>query len=578
MTLPDLILRGIPKGSHGFDIDLRLLLYRGGTRIRRENVEQQITEGKLGEPISTRLPVVLALHEELQASLTSGKSSKSIESYYEKFRAFWNWADANDKQLTIDGVQDTFISWANDDLWHSAIVKKTHKTSSAHASAASVAARISCLLEVHHGHPVVRTQWLLDQTRIERPKGKPRQDEKVPLDDAAAMGRVLVQACLALSAELVRGTLPIVIELPGGVIRQWSARSKPLGQQKGKHRVSRAEKHTRAMGPNDCVSDHKDRTNAFNFRIESELLIFIANTGMNISQALILKREKFRWQSDEDDVLAFRVYKNRRHGEAVFRAFKQYKSWLTDYVQWLDDIGIDDERLFPFISWGLKVPPEGGRRSFSQVKAACKSVGVTFVAPKHLRLVRQNWLLRETAKGELTALAGAHAEPVLLRVYEQPSLAASGARITKFFLRENHALASSSGVCVNSDHGATPEQGIASVAPPPDCISPEGCLFCVHHRDIESLDYIWMLRSHMHLKSMERDSFELPLKADEFLHPADIVIDRIMGKLKAFEERSTQCLEWVVEAEDRILEGEYHPRWAGFIKLHDKLRAVNTIA
>lgn len=56
------------------------------------------------------------------------------------------------------------------------------------------------------------------------------------------------------------------------------------------------------------IFDTEKRNSILNFRIEAELLIFIAQTGMNLAQAVGLKRESYRWKSDGDDVEVFRVY------------------------------------------------------------------------------------------------------------------------------------------------------------------------------------------------------------------------------------------------------------------------------
>lgn len=49
--------------------------------------------------------------------------------------------------------------------------------------------------------------------------------------------------------------------------------------------------------------------------------------------------------------------------------------------------------------------------------------------------------------------------------------------------------------------------------------------------------------------------------------PASITVDRITEKLKQFEISSTVRALWVSEAVNRVEEGNFHPKWDGFIRL-----------
>jgi hypothetical protein len=47
-------------------------------------------------------------------------------------------------------------------------------------------------------------------------------------------------------------------------------------------------------------------------------------------------------------------------------------------------------------------------------------------------------------------------------------------------------------------------------------------------------------------------------------------MDRVTAKLKYFKESSEVRAQWVIEAFARIEEGDYHPRWDGFIQLMEE--------
>ncbi|MCY1303931.1 hypothetical protein D9M70_536630 [compost metagenome] len=50
-------------------------------------------------------------------------------------------------------------------------------------------------------------------------------------------------------------------------------------------------------------------------------------------------------------------------------------------------------------------------------------------------------------------------------------------------------------------------------------------------------------------------------------HPVRAVMDRISAKLECFKASSEKRSRWVSEAIARVQEGEFHPKWDGFIQL-----------
>lgn len=154
-----------------------------------------------------------------------------------------------------------------------------------------------------------------------------------------------------------------------------------------------------------------------NLRIIAELLIFIAQTGMNLSQAYSLLRAQYSYKSTIDG-FEVRDYKERRKGEVLFEIFADYKAIFQSYLAWLDDVfGSTTDRLFPLVRTmgaAASTPPD-----FKRFKDdICTPMGIPFVGPQALRKTRINWILRETRNTELTAELDQHTRQTLLRVYE----------------------------------------------------------------------------------------------------------------------------------------------------------------
>lgn len=95
----------------------------------------------------------------------------------------------------------------------------------------------------------------------------------------------------------------------------------------------------------------------------------------------------------------------------------------------------------------------------------------------------------------------------------------------------------------------------------PDCLTPSGCLWCKHLRDVDSFEYVWSLVSFRYLKSFESGRLTGKDKA-----PSDLAIDRITEKTNWFRDSSEKRANWVVEAEARVEEGDFHPNWAPIIE------------
>ena len=81
----------------------------------------------------------------------------------------------------------------------------------------------------------------------------------------------------------------------------------------------------------------------------AELLVFVAQTGMNVAQAHNLRCTQYSYKSMVDGY-EVRNYKERRKGEVLFEIFAEYKVIFNAYLEWRKEVfGATTDRLFPFV-------------------------------------------------------------------------------------------------------------------------------------------------------------------------------------------------------------------------------------
>lgn len=558
--IPDLTFPMIHYGKFEVPLDLRSLLYQGGAGTNAKIVSKFIADGKLGMPIANRQSLVIKIHEFICGKLVEGGSRESIKTTIRRLREFYIWVDMAQRPITLDSVETLYIEWT-DYLLHKQRIVCDIAEIHVYQCAVAVAKVFDEILQFRSG--------LLSKTRIRRPKHfgpiLGTTADKQNLEQAFIFGQSLLDITEALSADSIRGSLPVTIRFrTGKVIEEWTKLRPPDLLKTLKENIKSS---TRLHTINKRIAweaDNSVRTRhvLINLRIESEMLIFIAQTGMNLEQVHTLKMGRFRYRSHLDGYEVHRVYKGRRHGEVAFEIFSEYREFFERYLSWRGTIFPDDEGLlFPLITVGR----ETQRPHFSMVKKYCKKLDIRFIPPRELRKTRINWLLRRSKDPAMVAEMHAHTQETLIKHYEQPSLQIALVEINRFHMRTDPSLTPPGpGLCVEALPQAI--QSIPAEATVPDCISPAGCLFCTHQRDIDSADYVWSLISYRHLKSLELAGYRSPIKSNQ-LHPAAIAVERITNKLNNLKQSNDRRRLWVIEALARIEENYYHPRWEGFIRL-----------
>ncbi|SIT45930.1 Phage integrase family protein [Paraburkholderia piptadeniae] len=535
--LPDLTFPMVRLGTMETPWDLLGLLYRGGAAARPNHVSALIAGGDLGIPVPERIALVQRIHSEIASVLVSGGGKETARSRIYCVRRFFAWADDGGAAMTLDTVIDVFVHWT-DYLLHRQRVVRDLNERGVYQLAKSVAAVLDRVLE--------RRISVLSSTRIRKPRynrlARDTGADRQSLAQSFVFGHALVDICDALTVESIHGPPPVRIPLRSGkVLEEWSVRSRADARQ--------------------------PQYRLINLRIEAELLLFIAQTGLNRSQAHTARVGHFHYTSHLDGYQV-RRYKHRRQGEVEFEIYREYRELFERYLTWRAAIFPDDPDglLFPFVRHGRAedAPPR-----FTGIRTVCRRLGITFVSPRPLRKLRINWLLRELHDPALAAEMAQHAQQTLLRDYLEPNAHVAMVEISRFHRQSDPDIAMPGpGRCVSPVPAALP--GTPPQATQPDCVSAAGCLFCVHHRDIDSEDHVWSLASFRHLKSLElaRGHPSPPdRRISPALHPAALAIARLAAKLKFYERSSVVRGQWVREALLRIEEGAYHPAWRAFIQL-----------
>jgi hypothetical protein len=556
LTFPD-----IPVSELETPPDLKRLLYKGGSGVRADKAEQAIQDGLFGEVRPERIELVRLVHAYINGKLAGGGSAVTARNQIESITAFFGWADSVDASLTTIDVQAAYLKWA-DHLVQRFKVAKTLSERTAHSHALRLGQLLDGVLE--------RQKPILHLTSITRPNSRKSPlgiaAEKQSLHATFTFGRLLQDICDGLPLSAIWA---LRIEIPlqgGGVVVPWTGGSTPRTDRKLEAwEVRNAEERKRAY-ESDRSLEHRGRKAVANTRIQAELLMFIGQTGMNLAQAHKLKLRHFSYSSDVDGYKV-RDYKQRRGGEVLFEIFAEYRSHFERYLEWRRALFPKSDELFPLIRAGAH---ESNAPRFDLVISVCKQAGVSWVPPTMLRGTRVNWLLRRSSDPDLTAEVAQHYKQTLLRVYDRGSLHRTIGEVTRFWQGNDPALAGTEHLRAVAP-GECDGKPVASptkpeTAPSPDCTRPSGCLWCEHHRDIDSLDYVWSLACFRHLKVLEMSKHCFPSTTENRLHPAQHSIDKLSEKLTWFRDSNATRRNWVEESLARVEEGNYHEEWARFIQ------------
>lgn len=540
------------------------LLYRGGASESVRKVLEQINKGLLGEIIENRVPLVEGIHQHINHWIVSGRSQHTAKIKINITKSFFSWCEANNHGLAIESVETSLIAWSNFQLQRerNGLIQLT-------SSSGLVSTLCAILDDVLQKKSKLHSKTQVHHPRKKRKKPGASQSNKQSLEEAYQFGHFLYDVTQGLSVDAIRGDLPVKIPLRmGGELIEWS-RLRPdsivkrLNSPEVPAHHKRETEKTRAA----YIADTSLRTRhpLVNLRLEAELLIFIAETGLTLSAAYALPVRKYTYKSIIGGYELHQIYKDRAEREILGEIHSEYRLVFEDYLKWREEIfpGEADGLLFPLRSGMGRATHDAPL--FGALRKRCEQLSIPLIGARRLRNLKINFLLRETQDPELTAEMAQHTVETLFRNYHEPNHQIAMIEISRFHAMHDPFLSPPGpGVCVESN--PTPIFSESKSIPLVDCMSPSGCLFCLQQRDLESEDHVWSLLTFSHLKSIEL-SRNAPTGNDPLLHPAHSAILRIASKVELFEQHTTLGKQWIRNSKNKIIEGNYHPKWDGFIRL-----------
>lgn len=548
--LPRLAVSTERSGSSVWDY--RILLCHGMSKLRKQTADKMLkSPSQVHGFRAKRLSLILSLMEDAEEQYSASPSHRTLVSNFQALRDFYVYCDEHDLDPTTQNVVDIFISWSED--------RRTSRKPAYHYSAASrLAKMLSDASDVS-----------VDRFRIPAKLVKPtrqRTGNRFDAQDLAKtfrFGKLLSTVSDLLSVEVIMGPLPITfdfeqksLELWGGIPSDHVLRAAHLAKGHREQDWRRDQNRTQKLAEGSLAA----RRTLVNLKIETELAIFLAQTGMNLSQAFTLSAGQFQYRTREGGYLVKGVYKARRQGEVRFEIFKAYREHFERYLKWRNYVAEEgDVRLFPFAA--RPGDPRRQEHHFNGLRRLCKQADLSCIGARELRGTRVNYFLRRSDDLVLTAAVAQHSVGMLMG-YQRPHHQRAVTELTGFWNDMGSPLLSAgTGTCSGSLQPMPQRPG----QPVPDCRSAAGCLFCLDHRDEMSVDYAWSLVSYRYLKSLELAAYPPTKRKSPEPAPPEIVIAAISEKLKQMCLHDAKGPQFVQEAEDRVMEGDFHPRWSDII-------------
>src|SRR5471030_414274 len=509
-----------------------------------------------------RMTFVSRAHDEITADFVAGGSGRTVGNRLGDLRRCVDWAYNAQLPVTLDNIEDVFIKWA----YRNDYEKKKPMAAISPKALSNVASLIDKVLS--RDYPIIKSlpRRLYNQTRgVINSKG-----DKTLFREVSYQGQIMIEICTKLDSETIKGPLPIEIDLNAGkIVLLCGLEIANSRQRSTKQKKCDIEESVQRRAEADTDGSLKRRSPVVNLRLEAELLIFIAQTSMNLQQAYLLDLDDYRYTSHIDGY-QISSYKARRSGEVLFEIFSEYRPHFEKYLAWRKEWFSDtnETRLFPLVrraNYGDRPP------NFDRIRKIIKNFGKKFVGPKSLRKSRLNWFLRNGIDPLMVADSAQHDIKTLYNAYAEPNPHLAMVEISKFHRENDPAIAPPApGVCDSETPRKRDDAPLNT--PDPDCINPAGCMFCTQHRDIDSEDHVWSLASYRHLKTIElakSPPSERSQSDDSRCHPAEAVIIIVTNKLAFFRDSNSIRHGWVNEAIERIRESDYHPMWDGFIQIQE---------
>ena len=541
--IPKLEISLANEHGRGAVYDVARVIYPGGIVVRRNSRTKEWWKNK---PIMGRLPLAKALYEELSA--TAQRNRITARGRINSLNQFMKWIDANERKLDLSTVIDEVVFFHKS--WKTSTRVDRRTTRSQYAVISDMASLCESVLHLPRG-------LAMSRCGLKKPRRKPKTAEEYqPEEDVFEYGKALLDLSDGLDRDTIFGPLPITVKFRCG--KKFESLCGLITHGDLSLINSRYDKYgvkRRATSP--AIPTVAGRRVALNLRIEAEMNIFIAQTGMNQSQARHLRRTDFQFQSTIDGYFVTPKLKERRGGEVRFSIYSGYRQIFERYLRFLDDVLPDAKDLFPFVGTPQRPAAEYPmllRRKFVEL-------GIPQVPNRTLRGVRVNYIRKKIGDAKVSASAAQHTVDTHKRIYAKVSKREAMVEVGGYQVgNASYKMSVGPGACRTPGH-ADKIDDAAKEAPKPNCKNPAGCLFCKSHKDVDTEDYVWNLMSYRHLKTVELAATKSS-RSKRGSHPAERVIQRITKTLLTFSATGHRRNRWVESSLARVEEGGYHPHWA----------------
>lgn len=535
--LPDLTIKHRRIENPDSSIwNLTPLVFEGGSKIilRGPNTDAQKSLDKLALK-HHQISMISLFKEHAESMIDFGRAVRSVASEIGHLKTMFHYLDKNQFRLdSVGNVRQALFEYSEHQFTR--VNLKLIKLQSAYSSIRAIGAFLNGVFD--------GLEFEISETRIKHKRTSPRlmgrEAEKVMLSDAQKLANFCFEITKNFEPTVLRsGNLPILLEANKQEINLTPGRKEPA-------HVDSDFKQTSA-----CL--------AFNIRVSAEVFIFLGMTLQNQAPTYNLKRVAFAYKP-LGDTYEVREYKNRRGGEVLFKIPKPYKPYFEKYLSFMEDYAPDSVWLFPYLKRceGFRKRTDSPTNKFRKLCARHK---IPWVKPSAFRKIGENILMRLANDEQTAADYANHAVLTFRQSYEFPSLQRAMIEIGRFWNGSDPLSHGEPKISLfNSPCNGMPLpiDDATNKLPRPDCITPTGCIGCLHYRDEESFDYVWGLQSFKFLKIIESSSHRT--KEDK---PSNISIDWVNMKIKWFKNsEKPEHQEWVEEASMRVEEGDYHPTWS----------------
>lgn len=143
---PSMMLLPLQYTTRQVQLDMRVLLWRGGAGAKTSHVSSLIAEGRLGKAEEKRFPLVSACHEYFLGEIAEGTSDQTIRSHHYAIRIFYRFVDERGGDLDASNVRMWFKAWV--DVLLQRVSRRELKADIAYHQGKSAASVLSRALDV----------------------------------------------------------------------------------------------------------------------------------------------------------------------------------------------------------------------------------------------------------------------------------------------------------------------------------------------------------------------------------------------------------------------------------------------